>query len=525
MNTAVVTIVSKNYLCYARTLMQSVAAAHPEWRQYVLLVDEIRGDFDPAKEAFRVVEVAQLPLPDRNKFYFRYSVVELNTAVKPWMFEWLFEHEGFDRVVYIDPDIYVYSPLTDMERKLDAGALMVLTPHLTGMLDDDGFPTELDLLRTGTFNLGFIALSRHPSLSRFLKWWQGKLEYTCILAPDDGIFFDQRWMDFAPCMFDDVVISRHDGYNVSYWNLYQRHVTIQGGDYLVNGKPLVFWHFSGKDPKVPAQLSKNHDRMALAEREPVKTIARDFATRVAENGLEACSGMTYAFGSFSNGDPIPYWIRKAYRDDEAFQRAAGEDPFSTSIQYLNQPSNGSERVDEPITNAMQYYWRFKPDLQISFPNLSEYQDRHKFVEWLVWYGTREWYGTSNTDFPAACVAALRPHFREYPQLEEALKVKTTPVAPQGPYPLGALLLGDHARFLVCAYNAILMRYPDPVGFTSFLAALRNGVSRIEVLHGLRYSDEGKKVAANIPGLMPRYVWEKVRRRGNRVMKFVTGQRP
>ena len=42
MNTAVFTIVSKNYLSYARTLMQSLSAAHPEWRQYVLLVDEMR---------------------------------------------------------------------------------------------------------------------------------------------------------------------------------------------------------------------------------------------------------------------------------------------------------------------------------------------------------------------------------------------------------------------------------------------------------------------------------------------------
>jgi hypothetical protein len=522
MNTAVVTIVSKNYLCYARTLMQSVTRAHPEWRQYVLLVDEIRGELDPAKEKFQVVELAKLPLPHRKKFCFRYSIVEMNTAVKPWMFEWLFEHEGFDRVVYIDPDIYVYSRLTDMESKLDAGALMVLTPHLTGMLDDDGFPTELALLRTGTFNLGFIALSRHPSLSRFLKWWQDKLEYTCILAPDAGIFFDQRWMEFAPGMFEDVAILRHDGYNVSYWNIYQRHVTIQGNDYLVNGKPLVFWHFSGKDPKAPAQLSKNHDRVALAEREPVKTIARDFAARVAENGQETCSRMAYAFGSFANGERIPYWIREAYRNDQAFQRAAGDDPFSTAIQYLNRPFGEDAQADEPLTNAMQYYWRFRPDLQASFPKLSEYKDRHRFLEWLVWVATREWHGTTDTIFPAACVPSLQPSFRAYPGFEEALKVMVDP-ANYGPFDLGALMHGDHARFLVGAYNATLKRNPDPSGFTSFLADLRNGVSRIEVLYALRYSNDGRKFAATIPGLLPRYILEKVRRRGRRMKKYITGQ--
>ena len=456
----------------------------------------------------------RLPLPQRKRFYFRYSIVELNTAVKPWMFEWLFEHEAVDRVVYVDPDIYVYSRLTDMETKLDAGALMVLTPHLTGMLDDGGFPAELDILRTGSFNLGFVALSKHPSLNRFLKWWQGKLEYTCVLAPDDGIFFDQRWMDFAPGMFEDVAILRHDGYNVAYWNLYQRNVTIQGRDYLVNDKPLVFWHFSGRDPKVPEQLSKNHDRLALTDREPVRTIAREFARHVAENGLEACLGIAYAFGSFANGEQIPYWIRKAYRDDQAFQQAAGDDPFSTALQYLNRPCRECDHVDEPVTIAMQYYWRARRDLQISFPNFpSGHEDRHRFVEWLIWYGTRD------RDFPAACVAPLRSYFKEFPQLEEALKVESAPAENLGPYSLALLLRGDHAQFLVGAYDAILKRYPDPIGFTNFLATLRGGGSRIEVLHEMRYSAEGRKVAATIPGLWPRYMWAKVRRRRNRVRKL------
>ena len=519
MNTAVVTIISKNYLCYARTLMQSVTAAHPEWRQYVLMVDEISGDIDPSKEEFHLVEVARLPLPDRRRFYFRYSLLELNTAVKPWVLEWLFEHEGFDRVVYIDPDIYVFDRLTDVEEILDAGALMVLTPHLTGMLDDDGFPGELDILRTGSFNLGFIALSRHPSLGRFLKWWQGKLEFTCMVEPDKGFFYDQRWMDFAPGMFDDVVILRHDGYNVAHWNLYQRNITVQGGKYLVNGKPLVFWHFSSfssRDPDGPEQLSKNHDRVQLTNREPIKSIARNYATRLAENGLETCSDMPYAFGFFSNGEPIPYWIRKAYREDETFQRAAGDDPFSTTIQFLNQPSSERDRADEPITNAMQYYWRVKLDLQASFPNFPhQREDRHRFIEWLVWCGAR------SSDFPKACLIPLQAYFRENPSLDEALKTPSGATESRGSYWIGVLLRGDDSRFLVDAYEAILKRYPDPTGFARFLADLRRGVSRIEILYAMRYSDEGNKIAAKLPGLRPLYIWRKIRRRGNRAKQFIT----
>src|SRR5262249_50330107 len=89
--TAVCTIVSKNYLAHARTLMDSVREAHPQWERYVLLVDEPNGFFDPAQERSRFVRLEELDLPDQQKFLYRYTLLEVNTAVKPWLLEWLFQ--------------------------------------------------------------------------------------------------------------------------------------------------------------------------------------------------------------------------------------------------------------------------------------------------------------------------------------------------------------------------------------------------------------------------------------------------
>src|SRR6185312_3859629 len=136
-STVVFTIVSKNYLHFARTLMQSVAQHAPNARRFVLLVDENRGELDLARERFEVVEFDELPLPEPRKFAFRYTILELNTAVKPWMFEWVFERVHADRVVYFDPDICLYRSPVELERMLDEGATMLLTPHITGELDDE----------------------------------------------------------------------------------------------------------------------------------------------------------------------------------------------------------------------------------------------------------------------------------------------------------------------------------------------------------------------------------------------------
>src|SRR5437667_9697897 len=321
--TAVCTIVSKNYLHYARTLMDSVHAVHPEWQPYVLLVDEVRGDFDPKAERFRCLEVAELPLPDKQKFLFRYTILELNTAVKPWLLEWLFETEGMDRVVYLDPDIYVYRRLREVEQALADGALMVLTPHLTGELNDDHSPSEQEILKTGCYNLGFIALARHPRLATLLHWWQSKLEFDCRVDFAEGLFVDQKWMDLAPGMFEDVRVLRHEGYNVAYWNLAHRRIEMRGNDYLVNGQPLVFFHFSGVNPQCPETFSKHQDRFRLADLGDEAELVTRYCEDVLANGQAACRHWSYAFGTFADGGKITDVIRSYYRRHRSAQDDAG----------------------------------------------------------------------------------------------------------------------------------------------------------------------------------------------------------
>ena len=252
--TAICTIVSRNYFHSARTLMESMRDAQPDWERFVLIVDDPTLDIDPSREAMRLVSLSELDLPDATKLLFRYNILEANTAVKPWLLEWLFERHGFDRVLYLDPDIRAFSPFEEIVAAFDRGSSMVLTPHLTEPIHDAYRPTELDILKTGAYNLGFIALARHPQINRILSWWQSHLLYDCRIAKHEGIFVDQKWMEFAPSLFDDVCILRHPGYNIAYWNLMQREVRSSAGGYLVNGLPLRFFHFSGLNARDPRPL-------------------------------------------------------------------------------------------------------------------------------------------------------------------------------------------------------------------------------------------------------------------------------
>ena len=127
----------------------------------------------------------------------RYTVMEFNTAIKPFCIMDIWRRRGFDAAVYIDPDILVLRPLDAVESALRAGADCVLTPHLLEPLDDKFFPDDNQIMRTGVYNLGFGAFANTAGGRRFVEWWARKCETECVVDLENGLFVDQRFADQA----------------------------------------------------------------------------------------------------------------------------------------------------------------------------------------------------------------------------------------------------------------------------------------------------------------------------------------
>lgn len=123
--------------------------------------------------------MADLALPAADLFPFKYSILELNTAVKPFSYRHIFEHFSVDALLYIDPDIRVYEHLTHVWEALSHSDV-VLTPHMFEPLEDSKSPSELNILQSGTYNLGFLGLRRGKTSEKLLKWWRKKLFSECV---------------------------------------------------------------------------------------------------------------------------------------------------------------------------------------------------------------------------------------------------------------------------------------------------------------------------------------------------------
>ena len=329
---AACTIISPNYLAYARTVAQSYLTQHPGHRFFVLIVADLADGSAFAHEPFEAVPLNGIGLEDVRREAMKYDILELNTNVKPTFMRWLIATHGLERLVYLDPDIFVYAPLTPVFEALEQNDA-VLTPHMTSPIFDGRSPDEQALLYNGTYNLGFIAVRNTAESDRLLAWWERRCLDLGFSEGRTGLFVDQKWMNLAPGLFKHVAILRHRGCNMAYWNLHDRVLSGDDAAPLVNGEEeLCFFHFSGIVPSDPAVLSKHTDRFTLAGRPDLEGIFTAYKAAVLANKDLSLEGLRYGFDVFSDGTAVTRLARRMYAQHAA--RFAGSDPFDAAGSFF-----------------------------------------------------------------------------------------------------------------------------------------------------------------------------------------------
>ncbi|MEO1310731.1 MAG: glycosyltransferase [Pseudomonadota bacterium] len=380
-------ICSRNYLAYARTLFRSLAAAEPNARRVLFLADAPDG-IDAAAEPFEVVAARDVAIPDFEDMAFRYTVMEFNTAIKPFCIKHLWA-EGAERVVYLDPDIQVFAPLTPVREAFDAGADLALTPHTMQPLADGKQPDDRAILQSGVYNLGFGAFRNAGETRKLVDWWAERLRTDCRVDLEEGLFVDQRFMDMGPAFVRKTAVLRHPGLNVAYWNLASRQVTRDGDGWAVDGKPLIFFHFSGVVPGDRSVFSKHQNRFSATDLGEARALLDGYLESLDREGRAGWSKTPYAYGTFSDGRPIPESVRRVYRRLHP-EPQSDRPPFDPDWALYNRLATDAPGFGQAaaVTELMYDVWRSRPDLQPSFP-LTDVGGRQSFASWFLRHGLSE----------------------------------------------------------------------------------------------------------------------------------------
>ena len=297
------------YLPQALVLLDSVRASNPQCRLVLVLVDELPDDevlLGHLRSFDEVIIARDLFGPSFAQWIFGHDVVEACTAVKGRALQVLLDRGD---VVYLDPDMAVFGALDEFVAELE-GASVLLTPHLM-MPESPGSPhiiDELSTLRHGVYNFGMYGVRSSAEGRAFADWWTTRLEQYCINDVPNGLFTDQRWGDLVPTLFPSAVVCRHPGVNVASWNIHQRHFTMSShGDYLVDGRPLITFHFT-KARNVGLQVS----RVKMDDNPLVADVWRWYLERL-EIHTDAVPIRRWAYADSVDGVPIDRERRRLFR--------------------------------------------------------------------------------------------------------------------------------------------------------------------------------------------------------------------
>lgn len=317
------TSICSNYLPKAMSLAESVKRHCPGARFVLCLVEREVPEAAASFPHFDEVILAKDAGWDNfDGFMFRHSIVEASTAVKPRFMQHLMErYQADDKFVYLDPDVLVYSNLSELEALLDHESI-VLCPHL---LRPGNIDMEISSLAHGSYNLGFLAVARSRNAQDFVAWWAERLFLFCYDDKSRGIFTDQKWIDLAPCFYD-VKILKHHGYDFATWSLLGSDLRKDGEGYVVNGDPLRFIHFSGLDS---GTIDKAIGWWLTDENKGTfVSLYAEYKGLLAKHGQETLGRMHWTYANYADGSPIDKQVRVAYRKPELWGQIPS--PFESS---------------------------------------------------------------------------------------------------------------------------------------------------------------------------------------------------
>lgn len=289
------TICANNYLAHATILAKSFKKHHPDKKFVIAILDKPSTSINyDLLGADKVIWIDQL-FPDLvNSIKDTYNIAEICTVVKPKLFLHFYKNNN-DTVLYIDPDIKVFSEFKEVFSNLENHDV-VLTPHICSPTGEVGHPLDKDLMRTGIYNLGFLATKNSEEVINFVKWWDKRVRAFGYHDLRKGFFYDQIWLGYAPAFLDKVFVLRHLGYNVANWNLHEREVTNRDGFFINDDIPLRFFHYSHFKMENAPVIASYNQNFNLDNRKDIVPVFDDYIVDLKNNNYDNYKLISYVYG-------------------------------------------------------------------------------------------------------------------------------------------------------------------------------------------------------------------------------------
>lgn len=236
------TIITNEYLPFAKTLYDSLSQFDVEFDFYTLIIDNSSYSNNLNFKFLKLSDLKDRDLVLMVSKRYKEDPDALRWSLKPLVLINLLK-QGYEKVFYVDPDLYFYSDYSFLFDQLDGNSFL-LSPHwgcVDPKVSEEYF---FNLLTEGIYNAGFLGVTEKGVDT--LYWWANMCLYACEKDRNKGIYDDQAYLNLFPLLNSDSKIITHRGCNVAEWNRFENKRSLStDGTLLINAQfSLVFIHFS-----------------------------------------------------------------------------------------------------------------------------------------------------------------------------------------------------------------------------------------------------------------------------------------
>lgn len=298
-------VTSAAHLYRAKVMAASVKKHHPEAKLALLLIEKEMDKRARTRLFDHVFLAKEIGVLNFDNYMHQRSIHEAAYSLKSHFIQYLFARFPMEQdLIMLDTDIKLYGRMNEALSALNE-APIVLTPH---ELHD----AKESYMLHGVYNIGFIALRRSEEAFRFLSWWTQRVDRFCFESNiAKGLFYEQNWLNLAPALFD-VRVLQHPGYNVAFWNIFERGKAITSGkkgNFKVSGKPLRFFHFSHAERSLPDLMR----RIIPNRKKAIYRLHAGYMKEIRKTGFRKHKGIPWSYDFDETGQRITQARREELR--------------------------------------------------------------------------------------------------------------------------------------------------------------------------------------------------------------------
>ncbi len=329
------TLFDRNYISRGLALLDSLTRKSVgEFHLYILALDHQVDEYFKELKSINIkiirLEEIELFYPELAAAKKNRSLVEYYFTLSPYLPSFIMATQPeVDRITTMDADLYFFEDPSIILNEYPKASVLI-TPH-------NFSDNQQHLIIYGKYNVSFQSFKRDENaIACLLNWRQKCLEW-CYDRHDQEHkrFADQQYLDSWSAQFEGVESIMLAGAGLAPWNLRRYHFGQKGNKILVDGHPLIYFHFHG---------------------------LRTFGNNFAFHGLEAYSAPTWIkaikYIYFTYLTALKRATVKTASNEKAIIRNNAGTGKSFS-QMLNHPEGYWFYNDNIITHINLYRWANK----------------------------------------------------------------------------------------------------------------------------------------------------------------------